>query len=62
MFNNVNRSDARAALKVLYDILGEKRGYLLDSSVDIIDSLTEIKALLQSHSIDVVTLSVEAIT
>jgi len=53
-FGNVNRNDARAALKVLYDLLAQKQGFLLDSSVDVFDSLAGVRARLQSHSTEVI--------
>ena len=57
VFNNVNRNDVRAALKVLFDIVARQRGFLLDSSLDILDSLTEIRERLQSHSTDMLMLA-----
>ena len=56
VFNNVNRDDARAALKVSSDILAQQRGYVQDSTVDILDSVAEIKARLQNHSVELVSL------
>jgi hypothetical protein len=56
IFNNVNRDDARAALKVLSDIVPQQRGYGIDSTVDIVDTLAEIRHRLQSHSVELLTL------
>jgi len=52
VFNGVNRDDARATLKIWFDILARQRGYVLDSTIDILDSVTEIKERLRSHSVD----------
>jgi phosphonate transport system substrate-binding protein len=57
-FDNVNRNDARAALKVLFDVLGQQRGFVLDSKVDIVDSVTEIRERLESHSVELVMLGI----
>jgi ABC-type phosphate/phosphonate transport system substrate-binding protein len=56
VFSNVNRNDARAALKVWYDMVARERGYVLESTVDILDSLAEIRERLRRHSVDLVTL------
>jgi hypothetical protein len=55
-FSGVNRNDARAAFKVWLDVVARQRGFLLDTTVDILDSLTEIRARLESHSVELVTL------
>jgi len=55
-FSNVNRNDARAALKVWFDVLAQQRGYILDSAVDIVDSVKEIRERLESHSVELVTM------
>ncbi|MGO9896412.1 MAG: phosphate/phosphite/phosphonate ABC transporter substrate-binding protein [Bryobacteraceae bacterium] len=56
IFSTVNRNDARAALKVWFDIVARERGFLLDSTVDILDSVTEIRERLRSHSVELVTM------
>lgn len=56
IFNNVNRDDARAALKVLSDIVPQQRGYGIDSTVNIVNTLAEIRHRLQSHSVELLTL------
>jgi ABC-type phosphate/phosphonate transport system substrate-binding protein len=58
VFNHVNRNDARAALKVWYDEVAKQRGYVLDSTVDIVDSVAEIRERLESHSVELVTMGV----
>ncbi|MGA2267746.1 MAG: PhnD/SsuA/transferrin family substrate-binding protein [Bryobacteraceae bacterium] len=58
VFNNVNRNDARAALKVWFDVVAQQRGYILDSTVDVLDSVTEIRQRLESHSAELVMLGV----
>ena len=58
MFTNVNRNDARAALKVWFDVVGRQRGFLLDSKVDIVDSVAEIRERLQSHTVNLISLAV----
>jgi phosphonate transport system substrate-binding protein len=56
VFNNVNRNDARAALKVWFDVLAKQNGYVLDSTVDIVDSVTEIRERLQNRSVELITM------
>lgn len=60
ILNHVNHNDARAALKVWFDLVGQQRGFLLDSRVDIIDTVAEIRARLQSHSADLVMMGIPA--
>jgi hypothetical protein len=57
-FSNVNRDDARAALRVWFNIVARRRGFVLDSRMDIVDSTKEIRERLLSHSVDLVMLSV----
>jgi phosphonate transport system substrate-binding protein len=57
-FNNVNRNDARAALKVWFDVVGQQRGFVLDSKVDIVDSVAEIRERLESHSVELVMMGI----
>jgi phosphonate transport system substrate-binding protein len=57
-FHNVNRNDARAALKVWFDVVGQQRGFVLDSKVDIVDSVAEIRARLESRSVELVMMGV----
>ena len=57
-FSNVNRDDARAALRVWFNIVARRRGFVLDSRMDIVDSTKEIRERLLSHSADLVMLSV----
>jgi phosphonate transport system substrate-binding protein len=56
VFSGVNRNDARAALKVWFDVVAHDRGYALDSTVDIVDSVAEIRERLRSRSVELVTL------
>jgi phosphonate transport system substrate-binding protein len=58
VFSNVNYNDARAALKVWYDLVGQRRGWVLDSTVDIVDSVAEIRERFLSHSVEVASLGV----
>ncbi len=58
VFNTVNRNDARVALKVWIDIIARQSGYFLDSKIDILDSVAEIKERLQSHSVEMAVLGV----
>lgn len=58
VFNNVNRDDARAALKASSEILAQQKGYIVDTTVNILDSMTEIGERLRSHSVELVTLGV----
>lgn len=57
VFNAVNRNDARAAIKVWFDVLGQKDGWILDSKVDIADNVTEMKERLLNHSVEMLVLS-----
>lgn len=54
MFLDVNPNDARAALKVWFDTVGRRRGFLLDSRIDIVDDATEIRRRLRNHTADVI--------
>jgi ABC-type phosphate/phosphonate transport system substrate-binding protein len=58
VLSHVNRDDARAALKVWFDLLAQRKGFLLDSRVDILDSVAEIRGRLQSHSVDELILGI----
>ena len=58
IFSTANRDDARAALKVCFDRLRPKDGDRIDSSVEIVDSLGEIRDRLRTHSASLVALSV----
>ena len=57
-FNHINRNDARAAVKAWFEVVAQQKGFLLDSKVDIVDSMAEVRERLQSHSVELVTLSV----
>jgi phosphonate transport system substrate-binding protein len=57
-FSGVNRNDARAALKVWFDVVGQQKGFVLDSKVDIVDSVAEIRERLESHSVELVMMGV----
>jgi ABC-type phosphate/phosphonate transport system substrate-binding protein len=56
--NNVNRNDARAAIKVWAELVAKQRGFLLDSKVDIVDSVAEIVERLETHSVDALMITV----
>jgi len=56
VFADVNRNDARAALKVWFDMVARERGYGLDSTVDILDSVAEIRERLRNHTVELLTL------
>ncbi len=58
VFSTVNRNDARAAIKVWFDVVAQQRGFILDSTVDILDSVAEIRERLESHSVELLTLGV----
>jgi ABC-type phosphate/phosphonate transport system substrate-binding protein len=58
MLNNVNRSDAQAALKVWAELMGQQKGFLLDTKVDIVDTIAELIARLESRSVDVMAICV----
>lgn len=55
VFTDVNRNDARAALKVWYDMVAHERGYALDSTVNIVNSVAEIRERLLSGSVELLT-------
>ena len=56
MFTTVNRNDAVASFRAWFEIVGRERGFLLDSTVDILDSVAEMKQRLENHSVDLLTL------
>jgi phosphonate transport system substrate-binding protein len=56
--NHVNQDDASAALKVWFDLMGREKGFILDSKVDVVDSVREIRERLQSHTVDLLVLDV----
>ena len=56
IFDAVNRNDVQTALKLWYDDIGQRRGYILNSTVDIVDSVAQIRQRLQEHSVEVVTM------
>lgn len=58
IFNSINRNDVRAALKVWYDDLGKQHGFLLDTKLDIVDTVNEIRERLLSRSVELVALTV----
>jgi ABC-type phosphate/phosphonate transport system substrate-binding protein len=57
-FTNINQNDARAALKVWFDVLAQQRGFILDSKVDILDNVAGIRERLQSHSVDLLIMAI----
>ena len=57
-FSNVNRDDARAALRAWFNIVAKQRGFVLDSKMDIVDSVTEVRERLENHSADLIMLGV----
>jgi phosphonate transport system substrate-binding protein len=56
--SNINQNDARAAIKVWFDMVAQRKGFLLDSKVDILDSAAEIRERLQNHSVELLVLSI----
>ena len=56
-FNDINRSDARAALRAWFNVMGREKGITVDSEVDIIDSVDEIRERLRSQSVELLTLT-----
>lgn len=57
-FKNINRNDARAAVKAWLEVVAQQKGFKADCLVDILDSVAETRERLQNHSVEVVTLSV----
>jgi len=57
-FNHINRNDARAAVKAWFDVVGQQKGFLLDSKVDIVDSVAEVRERLLSHSVELVMMGI----
>ena len=55
---NLNQNDARAAIKVWFDLVAQRKGFVLDSKVDILASVAEMKERLQSRSVEVLVLSI----
>ena len=58
VFGRVNRNDARAAAQSLFEIVARRKGFELDSRMDVVDSVAEIRARLESRSVDLVGLCV----
>lgn len=58
IFDGVNPNDARVAMKVWFDIIGQQKGYILQSKIDIVDSLTEIRQRFEKHSVDLALLGI----
>ena len=56
VFSGVNRNDARASLKVWFDELARQRGHVLDSTVDIVDNVAEIRERLRTRSVELLSL------
>src|ERR1039457_3432916 len=56
--SNINQNDARAAIKVWFDMVAQRKGFLLDSKVDILDSAAEIRERLQNHSVELLIISI----
>ncbi|MEO8592047.1 MAG: PhnD/SsuA/transferrin family substrate-binding protein [Candidatus Solibacter sp.] len=56
--NSLNRNDSRAAIKAWFDIVARQRGFLLDSKVDVVDSVMEMRERLQNHSVELLMLSI----
>ena len=57
-FNYVNRDDARAALRAWFNIVARQKGFDLDARMDIVDTVSEIRERLLSHSADLLMLGV----
>ncbi|MCX6625998.1 MAG: PhnD/SsuA/transferrin family substrate-binding protein [Candidatus Solibacter sp.] len=57
-FSNLNRNDARAAIKAWFDIVARQRGFVLDSKIDIVDSVAEIRERLKTNSAELLILGV----
>jgi ABC-type phosphate/phosphonate transport system substrate-binding protein len=58
MFTSTNRNDARAALTVWYSRIGQQRGFVLDTRVDIVDTVAEIRERLDKRSADLISMGV----
>ena len=58
VFTVINRNDAIASMKALVEIIGRERGFLLDSKIDILDDVSEIRKRLESLSVDLLILDV----
>jgi phosphonate transport system substrate-binding protein len=56
--SNINQNDARAAIKVWFDLVAQRKGFVLDSKVDILNSVAEIRERLQSHSVELLVLNI----
>ncbi|HUA62231.1 MAG TPA: PhnD/SsuA/transferrin family substrate-binding protein [Verrucomicrobiae bacterium] len=58
VFGNINRNDARASLKVWMDLVALGKGFDVDTSVDILDSVPEIRQRLESRSAELASLCI----
>lgn len=59
LLDQVNHNDARAALKVWFDVMAQERGFILDSRIDVVEGVQEIRDRLQSHSVDLLALDLK---
>lgn len=56
--DKVDRNDFRAAMKTWSEILGRRKGFVLNSKVDIADTVAELRSRLEARSVDLLLLSV----
>jgi ABC-type phosphate/phosphonate transport system substrate-binding protein len=56
MFTTVNRNDAVASIKAWFEVMGQEKGFLVDSKIDIVDRVTEIRRRLEERSVDILML------
>lgn len=58
ILNNLNEDDAKAAIKSWFAMLGQQKGFILDTKVDITDGAPEIRKRLDSRNVDILVLDV----
>ena len=54
---NVNHDDATAAIRTWFDLMAKQRGLLVDSKIDILETVPEIRGRLESHSTQMLILT-----
>ena len=56
LFQSTNRNDATAALRVWMDLLGQRRGFQIDLTVDVLDDIAEIRRRVQAGTVSLLAL------
>jgi phosphonate transport system substrate-binding protein len=54
---DVNHDDAKAAIQTWFDLAAKQRGLLVESNIDILESVREIRGRLENHSVEMLILT-----